>query len=91
MYQCNKNLPDYHQSSAEKKYENSEAVFQWIALTPAAALRPNRHVSEAGRQAVPGLTASCGRPVRNPAGLLDCRDGPSRCILRQDNPFHLLT
>ena len=44
------------------------AAAQWIALTPAAALRPRGNVSEADRQAVHGLTASYGHPLLQPCG-----------------------
>jgi len=64
---------------------------QLIAMTPAAALRPHCHASEAGRQTVPGLTASCGPAVLIPAGLFHCRHSSWRCILNQVDPFHLST
>ena len=38
-------------------------------MIPVASLRPDHQGSEAGKQAIPGLTARCGRPVHNPTGL----------------------
>ena len=58
----------------------------WPILPPAAALRPDRLASEAGRQAIHGLAAGCGRPVRSPTGLILRPAGPSRCSLRQNRP-----
>jgi len=58
----------------------------WPVLPPAAALRPDRLAYEAGRQAIHGLAAGCGRPVRSPSGLILWPAGPSRCSLRQNRP-----
>jgi hypothetical protein len=58
----------------------------WLILPPAAALRPDRQASEAGRQAIHGLAAGGGRPVRHPTGLILRPAGPSRGSLRENQP-----
>ena len=55
-------------------------------MVPAAARHPFTKSVRLTGQAVPGLTVSCGRRVRNPLGSFHCPGGPNE---RQPPPIHI--